>query len=365
MPSKPLGDPLEWFCFLKDMSKFVDSLQIKVKGGHGGAGSAHFHREKYVPKGGPDGGDGGDGGSVFIRVNPQLHNLDHLDTLRTYKAAAGDPGKGRKKFGKKGEDFTLSVAPGTVIFDSDSNELICDMGLPPYNDGSEAFLVAAGGKGGLGNVHFASSVNQAPDYAQPGLPGEERVLRLDLKLIADIGFVGLPNAGKSTLLSKLTRAQPKIADYPFTTLIPQLGVLELESSEGPVRLKLADIPGIIKGAHQGSGLGLSFLQHIERVRSILYLIALDTPDPIFNLKILQEELKQYSKQLLTKPHIIVFNKLDLYPEEEWNDLRKLYLEELERLAPGLNRRVLFVSARESLALEELRRLLLESFFQKL
>ncbi len=344
------------------MGKFVDSIVIQVQGGHGGAGSVHYRREKYVPRGGPDGGDGGNGGSVMVKINPQLYNLDHLDTWQTYCGENGAPGSGQRKSGKGGKDLILNLPPGSVITDNETGEMLLDTAL--LQDTENPILVASGGKGGLGNVHFSSSVNQTPDYAQPGLPGDAKELKIELKLIADIGFVGLPNAGKSTMLSKLTNAQPKIGDYPFTTLIPQLGVLDLEAEKGPVRLKLADIPGIIEGAHKGSGLGLSFLQHIERVQMIIFLIGLDSPDPVYNFKILRAELLQYSKELVKKPFILVFSKLDLIEEDDRADLQNLYFEEVNKVKKINKNQIFFVSALSGNGLDGLKANILKKF-QKL
>lgn len=325
------------------MSRFADKATIRVNAGHGGAGSAHFHREKYVPKGGPDGGDGGEGGHVYVRLNSQLHNLDHINPRRKYRAQAGEPGSKQKKHGKKGEDLIIDVPPGVVIHDTASGEVLLDSASEDPEQ--EPAIICRGGKGGLGNVHFANSVNQAPDYAQPGLSGEEKEITIDLKLIADIGFVGLPNAGKSTLLSQLTNAKPKIGDYPFTTLIPQLGTLTMETKKGPQILKLADIPGIIEGAHKGSGLGISFLQHIERVRLIFYLLGLDNRDPVYTIKILRQELHSYSAALSTKPALLVFNKWDLIPPREREETAELYRSELEETFPESRGNILFLSAK--------------------
>jgi GTP-binding protein len=304
-----------------------------------------------VPKGGPDGGDGGDGGHVYVQINPQLYNLDHINPRRKYRAKAGEPGSNQKKHGKKGEDLVISVPPGVVIHDTATGELLLDAASEDFQE--EQVLLCRGGKGGLGNVHFANSVNQAPDYAQPGLAGEEKEITIDLKLIADIGFVGLPNAGKSTLLSQLTNAKPKIGDYPFTTLIPQLGTLTVETERGPQILKLADIPGIIEGAHKGSGLGISFLQHIERVRLIFYLLGLDNRDPVYTMKILRQELHSYSAALVAKPALLVFNKWDLIPLEEREETKKLYRSELEGAFSEIRGHILFLSAKTGEGVAEL------------
>lgn len=343
------------------MSKFVDSVIIKIKAGHGGPGSVHFHREKYLPRGGPDGGDGGRGGNVYFKVNRAFYNLNHLDSKRLYSAGSGLPGMGQRKFGKKGKDEVISVPPGSVVTDMESREVIIDFDSSKLNSDGPNFLACEGGKGGQGNVNFATSVNQAPLYAQKGLPGEEKNIKIDLKLIADIGFVGLPNAGKSTLLSKLTNATPKIADYPFTTLIPQLGAVVLEGSLGPLSIKLADIPGIIRGAHLGSGLGLSFLQHIERVKAILFLISLEEKDPIFSFRILRDELGSYNQMLLHKPFVIILNKIDLLDPGEEEETIKLYVDEFNKLFPEKKPEILFLSALKGRGLKELKERIISLF----
>jgi GTP-binding protein len=343
------------------MSKFIDNIILHVSGGKGGPGSVHFHREKYVPRGGPDGGDGGLGGSVYIKVNPQAYNLDHLNSWKSYKAGDGEPGTGQKKFGKKGKDLEIVVPPGVVITDMDTEEIIFDANREYFQETSSPLLICNGGKGGQGNVHFATSTNQTPLYAQKGLPGDERNIRIDLKLIADIGFVGLPNAGKSTLLSKLTNATPKIADYPFTTLIPQLGTILIEGPKGPVVVKLADIPGIIKGAHQGSGLGLSFLQHIERVFIIFYILEVSEKNPVYTLKILKDELASYNENLLKKPSFIIFNKMDLLDPDEKEEIQSLYFEEFSKNFNISSQEIFFISAKDGDGLEKIRNLILDRY----
>ena len=237
---------------------FIDSVKFSVKSGNGGAGCVSFRREKFVISGGPDGGDGGDGGDVYFRVDKNSHTLSSYKGKREFKAQNGAPGEGRKKTGKSGEDLYLIVPPGTSVYDEDSGELVLDM----LNDG-ETRLFLKGGKGGLGNVHFKSSINQAPEYAQKGLEGETREVRLELKLIADVGLVGFPNVGKSTLISTVSNAKPQIANYEFTTLTPKLGLVEVDEYSGFV---MADIPGIIEGASEGPGLGVQFLKHVERTK---------------------------------------------------------------------------------------------------
>ncbi len=285
------------------MPKFTDTIIIRLKAGNGGRGGLSFHREKFIPWGGPDGGDGGNGGDVYVEADVGFHALSHFFKDRLYNAPNGDPGSGGNKTGKDGTDLTIRVPAGTQVIDVESGVVLADLVI----HGSR-YLAASGGIGGKGNAFFKSSTNQAPRFAQPGMPGEERRVRLNLKLIADFGLVGLPNAGKSTLLSKITNAKPKIADYPFTTLIPNLGVLRKD--DGTV-YTIADIPGIIEGAHRGHGLGLSFLRHIERVKAILFMIDITGDDPVYALKLLKSELNTYNELLTSKPYFILLNKADL------------------------------------------------------
>jgi GTP-binding protein len=292
----------------ESMGKFTDTISITVKAGDGGPGSLSFRREKYVAKGGPDGGDGGKGGDVLLEADRRYYNLSHLYQDRLYKAERGQPGSSRNKHGRDGEPLKVLVPPGTQVIDCETDEILFDL-----VDEADPIVVAEGGIGGKGNAFFKSSTHQTPRFAQPGMPGTERELRLDLKLIADIGLVGLPNAGKSSLLAALTNARPKIADYPFTTLIPNLGVVE--AADGKL-YKIADIPGIIEGAHKGHGLGLSFLQHIERVRCIFFLIECTQEDPLYNLDLLMSELNSYSPDLAGKPSFVLVSKADLLPPEE-------------------------------------------------
>ncbi|MDY6935732.1 MAG: GTPase ObgE [Spirochaetota bacterium] len=293
------------------MSKFTDSINIRIEAGNGGSGAVSFCREKYIPRGGPDGGDGGAGGDVYIEADPSYHNLSHLFNDRIYRAENGHPGMGRNKHGRDGKPLIVKVSPGTEVVDDDTGEFLSDLLM-----GEERVLVGKGGVGGRGNAFFKSSTNQAPKYSQPGIPGQKRCLSLNLKLIADVGLVGLPNAGKSTLLSRITKAKPKIAAYPFTTLIPNLGVHERVDG---TFYTIADIPGIIEGAHRGHGLGLSFLRHIERVKAILFLIDSTESNPAFNLQLLKSELKTYNEELLLKPYRILLTKVDLVDRK---DLKK-------------------------------------------
>ncbi len=289
--------------------KFVDKVTLKIKAGNGGPGGSSFRREKYVPLGGPDGGDGGKGGDVIFMAKPNLQTLMDLDMRRHIKAENGTKGGKKDQYGAKGQDFIVDVPCGTMIFNTDG-DLIADL----QNNG-DRFLAAKGGKGGLGNARFSTSVNRSPRYAQPGMPGDEVVLTMELRLIAEVGLVGLPNAGKSTLLKALTRANPKIADYPFTTLYPNLGVLKTEDRE----VVLADIPGLIEGASEGLGLGLEFLRHIDRTRLLVHLVAASFEDPKQSWKDYQtvcSELKKSDLDIQSKPVIVVLTKIDIIIEEQ-------------------------------------------------
>jgi len=286
---------------------FIDRAEIFVRGGKGGQGCVSFRREKYIPKGGPDGGDGGDGGSVYLYADPDVATLLDFAGRHHWIAENGRPGMGKNMTGRSGNDLIVHVPPGTLIYDRDTGRLLKDLDRPGMK-----VRIARGGRGGKGNSHFVSSRYQAPKFAQPGEEPEERWIRLELKLIADVGLVGLPNAGKSTLLSRMSRARPKIADYPFTTLEPQLGIVELQ---GFRRFVMADIPGLIEGAHEGVGLGDDFLRHIERTRVIVHLIDVHPlegqPSPAEAYRIIRNELQKYSEKLAEKPEIVVANKIDL------------------------------------------------------
>ncbi|MEO0071270.1 MAG: GTPase ObgE [candidate division WOR-3 bacterium] len=286
--------------------RFVDEVVISVKGGKGGRGCVSFRREKFVPKGGPDGGDGGQGGSVILFGDNHLQTLADYLYRRRYRAKDGEHGKGKNCKGKDGEDILLPVPLGTDVYDALTNEKLGEVLKP-----AQQLVVAKGGKGGRGNTHFATPTNQAPRYSEPGEEGEERTLKLILRLIADIGFLGLPNAGKSTLLRALTGAKPKIADYPFTTLTPNLGVLKTKD----VQITVADMPGIISGAHQGKGLGLKFLRHIERTRMLIYVVDITTHQPERDYLQLRKEVMLYNPELLKRPAILVLNKIDLLQEK--------------------------------------------------
>ncbi|MFO8111072.1 MAG: GTPase ObgE [Desulfosalsimonadaceae bacterium] len=286
--------------------KFIDEALITVTAGSGGRGCVSFRREKYIPRGGPDGGDGGDGGDVIVRTTMRRRTLYSFRFKRIFKAPDGGHGQGRQKTGRKGEDLVIDVPPGTVITNAETGELVCDC----VND-SQTHVIAKGGMGGRGNKRFATSTNRAPRYAQPGTPGEIFTLKLELKLLADVGIIGFPNAGKSTLLTHISSARPKIADYPFTTLSPVLGVIQRGRGEPFVA---ADIPGLIEGAHTGAGLGVRFLRHVERTGVLLHVIDGSSIDPEAPLELyhtINRELAGFSPQLAQKPQIIAINKMDL------------------------------------------------------
>ncbi|MCX7607234.1 MAG: GTPase ObgE [Bacteroidia bacterium] len=286
-------------------SDFIDYVKIRVEAGDGGAGVVHWRREKHVPRGGPDGGDGGDGGSIWMVGDPQKWTLLDVKYRRVVKAASGSPGQGRCKKGASGEDVVLRVPLGTTAYEEESGHFLGEV----LRAGDRVCL-ARGGKGGRGNHAFRSPTLQAPDFAEPGQPGEKRIVRLELKLLADVCLVGPPNAGKSTLLSVLTRARPKVAPYPFTTLVPQLGVVQEERGRSFV---IADLPGLVEGASEGKGLGLRFLRHLERGSILLFTLPMDHPDPKGLFHQLREELRKYHPALLEKPYLIAFTKADLVP----------------------------------------------------
>ncbi|MBR1871927.1 MAG: GTPase ObgE [Bacteroidales bacterium] len=297
-------------------SNFIDYVKIFCASGHGGSGSTHLHRAKYVPKGGPDGGDGGRGGHIILRANPQFWTLIHLKYRKVVRAENGSPGSGALMKGKQGADIYLDVPVGTAVKDGESGELLFEM----VEAGQERIL-CRGGKGGLGNNNFKSATNQTPRYAQSGQEGREGWFILELKVLADVGLVGFPNAGKSTFLSAVTSAKPKIADYPFTTLEPNLGIVKYYDDKSFV---IADIPGIIEGAHEGKGIGLRFLRHIERNSVLLFMVACTEEDVSASYKVLLSELKQYNPELLTKDRILAVTKCDLADKERLSAIaRKL------------------------------------------
>jgi GTP-binding protein len=282
--------------------QFIDQVEILVEAGKGGDGIVAFRREKYVPAGGPSGGNGGKGGSVILVAVEHLQTLLDLKYNHRFRAEDGRRGGPKNMTGATGKDRIIEVPCGTTVYDVETEEILVDL-IHPHQE----FCVAKGGKGGLGNAHFLSNQNRAPDYALPGLIGEQRQLRLELKLLAEVGIMGLPNAGKSTLISSLSAAKPKIADYPFTTLIPNLGVVRKPTGDGTV---FADIPGLIEGAHMGLGLGHEFLRHIERTRVLLHLIDITDPTPVENYHTIQQELQAYGRGLTDRPQIVALNKVD-------------------------------------------------------
>ena len=294
------------------VDNFVDYVKINVKSGSGGKGSTHLRREKYIPKGGPDGGDGGRGGHVIIRANPQLWTLFTFKFKKHFKAGNGGDGSGSRKSGPKGKDVIVEVPYGTIIKDSTSETIINEI-----NKDNTELIILEGGLGGRGNYHFKSSTNQTPRYSQKGIAGKEMSLTLELKVLADVGLVGFPNAGKSTLLSVLTSAKPKIANYEFTTLKPNLGIVSMTDYRSFV---MADIPGIIEGASEGKGLGHYFLRHIERNSILLYVIPVDTKDLKKEFEILNNELKKYSPELIDKDFAVFFSKSDLMDKELLSEL---------------------------------------------
>ena len=302
-------------------SNFVDYVKICCRSGKGGAGSKHFHRDRTTAKGGPDGGDGGRGGHVILRGNKQIWTLLNLKYRKHVIAEHGDSGSANLKTGKNGKDEILEVPLGTVAKDAETGEFICEI----TKDGEEIVLLK-GGKGGLGNNHFKSSTNQAPRYAQPGESGKEEWKILELKVLADVGLVGFPNAGKSTLLSVLSAAKPEIANYPFTTLVPNLGIVAYRDHKSFV---MADIPGIIEGAHKGKGLGHRFLRHIERNSVLLFMISADTDDILKEYKILLNELAQYNPDLLDKERLLAITKCDLLDDELMAELKNEFPRDIE------------------------------------
>jgi GTPase len=295
--------------------KFVDIAQIHVQAGHGGVGCVSFRREKFVPKGGPNGGDGGQGGSIIIRANRHLATLLDFQYKKEYKAPRGEHGLGSRKTGKSAKDVRLDVPVGTLLRNAANGELIADL----VSDGQEV-VVARGGKGGRGNAAFATSTDQAPRHFEQGEEGEELDIELELKLLADVGLVGLPNAGKSTLISVISAARPKIADYPFTTLVPNLGIVRVDEGKSFV---VADIPGLIEGAHLGKGLGIQFLRHVERTKVLVFLLDVGRADPKEDYRVLLNELKLFNKELPSRPKLIALTKIDTVDKATRKGLAKL------------------------------------------
>jgi GTP-binding protein len=287
----------------------IDLARIHVIAGKGGDGCVSFRREKYVPKGGPDGGDGGRGGSVMLQVDPHVRTLLDCREAPRYRAGSGRAGSGNCRTGKDGEDVVIKVPPGTVVKEADSGAALADLVEP-----EASWVAARGGRGGRGNARFATPTHQAPRRADPGEPGEERWLELELKLIADVGLVGLPNAGKSTLLSRISRARPRIAEYPFTTLEPNLGIVVRDPER---QFVVADLPGLIEGAHAGKGLGLEFLRHVERTRVLVFLLDVTRPSPADDLRLLENELALHNMELADKPRLVALTKADLLPQDAY------------------------------------------------
>lgn len=326
-------------------SNFIDYVKIYCRSGKGGAGSMHFHRAKYLPKGGPDGGDGGKGGSIILRGNRNLWTLLHLKYQKHIMATDGGKGGDSRSFGKDGEDRIIEVPCGTVVYDGDTGEFICEV-----REHNERVVLLKGGRGGLGNWHFRTATNQAPRYAQPGEPAQERNVILQLKVLADVGLVGFPNAGKSTLLSVVSAAKPEIADYPFTTLTPQLGIVSYRDGQS---FCMADIPGIIEGAAEGKGLGLRFLRHIERNAVLLFMVPATAEDIAAEYHILLHELEKYNPELLTKARILAISKCDLL--EDTPDAQRATRN--AQLSEELGIPVVHISAVSGLGISELKDML--------
>ena len=320
--------------------KFIDEATITVQSGDGGSGCVSFRREKFIPRGGPDGGDGGSGGDVVLRTTLRKRTLRHFQFKRQFKAKNGAGGQGKRKTGKNGPELIIEIPPGTLVGDAGTGEILKDLTKPGEN-----FIAAKGGRGGQGNSRFKTSTNRSPRFSQPGGPGETRTLKLDLKLLADVGIIGLPNAGKSTLISTLSSANPKIGDYPFTTLSPNLGVVQTSWGEPFI---VADIPGLIEGAHKGAGLGIKFLRHIERTRILVHLIdalAIEVNNPLKVYHTINNELAMYSKKLAEKPQIVVLNKLDISEADEPANKFK---------SAAKDKNILLISAINQTGIEELK-----------
>ncbi len=336
---------------------FIDRIKLRLKAGDGGNGAVSFHHEKYVPFGGPDGGDGGNGGSIILRVNPGLNTLEKLHSQPFYRAENANHGGRNNRAGANGADLILEVPPGTVVKDEESGEILIDL-----EDTEGEAVVARGGYGGKGNARFATSTNQAPRKATPGQPGEERNVILELKMVAHVGLIGLPNAGKSTLISAITGARPKIAEYPFTTLQPVLGTLNLEDGQTIV---IADIPGIIQGAHEGVGLGLDFLRHIERTKILVYVIEISPHDPSTSaatFKDLQHEIRHYDPSILNRPYLVALNKSDFLDGTEERELAlQIFREECPEIPAE---QIFLISALNKDHTETLRQAIVETFFRQ-
>lgn len=330
--------------------RFVDEAEIIVRSGRGGNGCVSFRREKFIPKGGPDGGNGGRGGDIFFRASAKLVSLYDFRVKRVYEAQNGQSGQGREKTGKDGKDLIVEVPVGTLLYEitgDGAESLAADL-----TEDGQSVCVARGGRGGKGNTHFKSSTMRTPRFAQPGEEGQEKKLRMELKILADAGIIGLPNAGKSTLIAALSAARPKIAPYPFTTLTPNLGVLRQETGQS---LFLADIPGLVAGAHEGRGLGHRFLKHVERTRFLVHLLSVEEicldADPWAGFALLNEELERFDPVLASKKQLLVVNKIDLWPDDN--------LAQLQAMAAKQGMEVYFISALSRLGLEELEQRLWE------
>ncbi len=333
-------------------SNFIDYVKIYCRSGKGGAGCMHLHRAKYVPKGGPDGGDGGKGGSIILQGNRNLWTLLHLKYQKHIIATDGGRGGQSRSFGKDGEDKIIEVPCGTVVYDGDTGEFICEV-----KEHNERVVLLKGGRGGLGNWHFRTATNQAPRYAQPGEPALERTVIMQLKVLADVGLVGFPNAGKSTLLSVVSAAKPEIADYPFTTLTPQLGIVSYRDGRS---FCMADIPGIIEGASEGKGLGLRFLRHIERNAVLLFLVPATSEDIQAEYTILLNELEQYNPELLTKARILAISKMDVPRiDQEGNELPPITEADVAALSEQLDIPVVAISSLTGLGVDALKDVLWE------
>lgn len=325
--------------------RFIDEAIITVCSGKGGSGCISFRRERFVPRGGPDGGDGGDGGSIIVKTDPGKRTLYDFRSRKQLRAQNGAPGEGKQKTGKSGKNLVIHVPPGTIISDVETGKILKDMVDP-----EESFKLLSGGRGGKGNRHFTSSTHRSPKFAQPGEPGQCIDIKLELKLLADVGIIGLPNAGKSTLLSVISAARPAINNYPFTTLSPMLGMVTLKDSEP---IAVADIPGLIEGAHTGTGLGIQFLKHIERTRVLLHLVdasAIDPEKPLAGFHTINNELSMFSESLFKKPQVVVLNKMDI---PETGPLAKAFID-----AAGLDR-CFMISAATKKGVTDLKKYLFE------